>query len=120
MAREGREEDERGDQDARERREERVRGRLEEAPRASVCGIAARERRVDDEAEGDDERGAAELGHQDCLFVVLGRALRHELVRDEDTVLERSLHGDVTTRAEEVGNRAPVDDGQRVPCPGRP
>ena len=57
--------------------------------------------RVDDEPEGEDERGRPSSGNGSALRVgvrrVLRRALRDErvLLGDEDTVSELALHGDV-------------------------
>ena len=61
----------RREEHAREGGEERVCRRLQKAPAPAVGGVAARKGRVGDETERDDERGAPQAGHQDCLFVYL-------------------------------------------------
>jgi hypothetical protein len=58
------EEDDRGEEHAHERGEERVRRRFEQPAAPTVGRVAPRNPRVDNEAERDDERGAPQPGHQ--------------------------------------------------------
>src|SRR4029079_7952907 len=57
-------EDDRSDERHREGREQRVRRRDGESPPALPGGVRARDQRVEDQAEGEEERGAPERGHQ--------------------------------------------------------
>ena len=56
--------DDRGHQGHRERREERVLGRQGQPSPSSPRRVRARDQRIEDEAEGEEERGAPEGGHQ--------------------------------------------------------
>src|ERR687887_2626962 len=79
---EGIQQDERGDGGRGEGADERVSGRLVQAPAAAVGGEASGDRRVEGEAEGDQQCRAAEVSHvaslatyHCCGFVLL--RLRH-------------------------------------------
>ena len=109
-------EDRRRDERRGERGDERVLGGEREPAALAPRGVRAREERVRDEAEGEEERCAPERGH----YVVGGglrrrvviRALRDQRARGggEFAVAKRSVDRDVLPRPEQVRHAAAVVD----------
>ncbi len=71
MPHERRREDGRCEQRRAERAEERVPGRGGEPATVLARRDGARDQRIDEQTEADDERRAAEIGHQALLGVVV-------------------------------------------------